>query len=47
MNGIMKVKEERKMLGYVIDYFETLADKLRKSGFFDRVEIAGSAQIFC
>lgn len=44
LQAFMKVKEERKMLGYVIDYFETLADKLRKSGFFDRVEIAGSAR---
>lgn len=44
LDAFLKVKEERKLLGYVIDYFESLVEELRKSGLFDRVEIAGSAR---
>jgi DNA polymerase (family 10) len=44
LETFFKVKEERKMLGYVIDYFESLVNKLRKSSLFDRVEIAGSTR---
>ncbi len=44
LESFSRVKEERKMLGYVIDRLESLVDKLRKSGFFERVEIAGSSR---
>ncbi len=40
----MKVKEERQMLGYVIDYLEALVEELKKSWLFDSVEVAGSAR---
>ena len=32
VESFMKVKEERKMLGYVLPYFEELIDSLRNSG---------------
>ncbi len=44
VESFMQVKEERKMLGYVIDYFEDLVSQLRASGLFTRVEIAGSTR---
>jgi DNA polymerase (family 10) len=44
LESFMKVKEERKMLGYVIDYFEALAREMRKNGPFFSVEIAGSTR---
>ena len=44
LESFMKVKEERKMLGYTIDYFEDIVDRMRKSELFEDVEIAGSAR---
>ncbi len=44
IESFSKVKEERKMLGYVIDYLESLVEKLKESGFFERVEVAGSSR---
>ena len=44
MESFSRVKSERRMLGYVIDDLEALVEKLRKSGFFERVETAGSSR---
>lgn len=44
LDVFMKVKEERRMLGYVIDYVQDFVAKMRKSSMFDRVEIAGSTR---
>ena len=44
LESFMKVKEERKMLGYAIDYFEDIVGRMRKSELFEDVEIAGSAR---
>lgn len=44
VESFMKVKEERKMLGYVLPYFEELIDSLRNSGLFDSVAMAGSSR---
>ena len=42
VESFMNVKNDRLLLGYVIEYANSLVDKLRKSGLFERVEIAGS-----
>jgi len=42
LESFMNVKNDRLLLGYVIDYANLLVEKLRKSGLFERVEIAGS-----
>ena len=42
LESFMSVKSDRFLLGYVIDYADSIAKKLRKSGFFEKVEIAGS-----
>ncbi|MCL4398272.1 MAG: DNA polymerase/3'-5' exonuclease PolX [Candidatus Parvarchaeota archaeon] len=42
LESFMNVKSDRLLLGYVIDYANSIVEKLRKSGLFERVEIAGS-----
>jgi len=42
IESFMSIKEERLLLGYVIDYTENIINKLVKSGFFEKVKIAGS-----
>jgi len=42
LDSFMKIKNDRLLLGYVIEYADSLIEKLRKSGLFERVEIAGS-----
>ena len=42
LESFMNVKNDRLLLGYVIEYANSLLEKLRKSGLFERVEIAGS-----
>lgn len=42
LESFMNIKNDRLLLGYVIDYANSLVEKLRKSGLFERVEIAGS-----
>lgn len=44
MESFSRVKSERRMLGYVIEDLEALVEKLRKSGLFERVELAGSSR---
>ncbi|MCL4396993.1 helix-hairpin-helix domain-containing protein [Candidatus Parvarchaeota archaeon] len=42
LESFMNIKNDRLLLGYIIDYANSLVEKLRKSGLFERVEIAGS-----
>ena len=42
LESFMNIKSDRLLLGYVIEYANSLVEKLRKSGLFERVEIAGS-----
>ncbi|MEM0143041.1 MAG: helix-hairpin-helix domain-containing protein, partial [Candidatus Parvarchaeum sp.] len=42
LESFMNVKNDRLLLGYVIDYAYSLARKLKDSGFFEKVEVAGS-----
>ena len=42
LESFMNIKNDRLLLGYVIEYANALVEKLRKSGLFERVEIAGS-----
>ena len=44
IEAFLKLKEERKLLGLVIDHFEDFVKKLEKSGLFKDVRIAGSAR---
>ncbi len=39
-----RLKENRKPLGFVMDYAENIVSRLRSSGFFDTVELAGSVR---
>ena len=42
LQSFMTVKNDRLLLGYVIDYTNLILKKLRNSNVFERVEIAGS-----
>ncbi len=44
LDTFLKLKENRKPLGYVIDYIENLVTSLRKNKLFERVELAGSTR---
>ncbi|MCL4372893.1 DNA polymerase/3'-5' exonuclease PolX [Candidatus Parvarchaeota archaeon] len=42
LESFMSIKNDRLLLGYVLEYTNSLIEKLRKSGPFERVDIAGS-----
>ena len=42
LESFMNVKNDRLLLGYVIDYVDNLINKLLKSGLFEDVKVAGS-----
>jgi DNA polymerase (family 10) len=42
LESFMNVKNDRLLLGYVIDYVDNLTNKLLKSGLFEDVKVAGS-----
>ncbi len=44
LNFLLKSNTGRKLLGSVIEYAYNLRDELMKSGFFEKVEIAGSTR---
>ncbi len=44
LESFVTIKNDRLLLGYVLDYVTSLVDTLKKSGLFERVEIAGSVR---
>ncbi len=44
LESFINIKSDRLLLGYVLEYADSLVNKLRKNTLFERVEIAGSTR---